>query len=331
VTHVLHCARVLLCAALAATDALAVRHPPPVEDAIPPTTTTPPPQTATAPTATATAPTATAPTTTTTATARTTRRRPLRVAVYDLGVAGGVDARVGRIVTDALVVELRKLQGVSVVSLDEVRALVAHEANRQATGCDDDGCLAEIADALGVDVLVSGTLSTLGDERVFVVRRLSTTEATATATETRRLVPAAGEEFLAAVGPVVERLFAGHALQAGRVRGVDARVALLLNPPPLPVWATLVVGGGAFVAGAGAAVAATTLYARQDAYDEAQRAAKDAGRSVAGQQLVATRDEGVAWATATNALIGVTLALGVGAAVMAPWTDWGGAGDDVTP
>ena len=315
-TPVRRLACAFLCASLPATRAVAIKHPPP--DDQPAVTTT------------AARPAASAPTETLAATP-VPRRGPLRVAVYDLGTGGDVDARVGRIVTDALVVELRKLQGVSVVSLDEVRALIAHEATRQAAGCVDDSCLAEIADALGVDVVVSGTLSMLGDERILAVRRLSTTEATATATETRRLAPAGGEEFLAALGPVVEKLFADHPLQAGRTRGVDERIALLLNPPPLPVWATVVVGGGAFVAGAGAAVASTALLATQDAFDKAQRAAKDADRSLAGDSLVTLRDDGVALATTTNVLLGATLVLGVTAAVMAPWTDWAGLADDDEP
>jgi hypothetical protein len=247
--------------------------------------------------------------------------------VYDLSVGGDVTPRVGRIVTDALVVELRKLQGVSVVSLDEVRALLAHEANRQASGCDDAGCLAEIADALGVDVLVTGALSSVGDERVFALRRLSTTDVTATATETQRLQAAGGEEFLAALGPVVGRLFADKPLQAGRTRGVDDRVALLLNPPPLPSWSTLAVAGGSIVSVTAAAVTASQVVAQQAQYKRLLRDAAT-GDGLPGATLVAVRDEGVALAQATNVLWGSALTLGVAAAVMAPWTDWAGRGDD---
>ena len=316
----------LLCLALASPRAAAVRHPPAVDDDVAPTTSPASPSPPPASTSLA------APTSASTTSASTTpRRSPLRVAVYDLGVSGDVDARVGRIVTDAFVVELRKLQGVSVVSLDEVRALVAHEATRQAAGCVDDSCLAEVADALGVDVLVTGSLSTLGAERVIVVRRLSTTDATAAATATRNLVPAEGEEFLAAVGPVVAQLFADHPLQAGRARGVDQRIALLLNPPPLPIWTTVAVAAGAFVAGAGAAVTATALSARQDEFHRRQSEAKALDRELAGAQLVAVRNDGVALATSTNVLVGAALVLGVAGAVMAPWTDWAGVADDDAP
>ena len=63
-------------------------------------------------------------------------RKALRIAVYDLQL-DGVDERVGHVVTDALVDELRKLQKVSVVSMVEVRAMLDVEAQKQLVGCSD--------------------------------------------------------------------------------------------------------------------------------------------------------------------------------------------------
>jgi hypothetical protein len=86
-------------------------------------------------------------------------KRFLRVAVYDLSV-DGVEPRVGRFVTDAFVAELRKLEGVSVVAMDEVRAMLTHEAQKELVGCHEGAsCLSEIGDALGVDELVVGSLA----------------------------------------------------------------------------------------------------------------------------------------------------------------------------
>ena len=81
--------------------------------------------------------------------------RPLRVAVYKLDGAG-MDPRVMRVVEDSLLAEVRKLQHSSAISMDEVKALLEFEADRQRTGCSDDSCLAEIAEALGADALIVG-------------------------------------------------------------------------------------------------------------------------------------------------------------------------------
>jgi hypothetical protein len=249
--------------------------------------------------------------------------RLLRVAVYDLVVGGDVAPRVGRIVTDAFVAELRKREGLSVVGLDEVRALVAHEAERQRAGCADDGCIAEIADALGADVLVAGGLSTIGDERVLALRRLTTDDATAAAAATLRLRPRGGEEFLAAVGPVVDQLFSDHPLRPGERAGVDPRLALRLNPPPIPAWATLSVGGAAATALAMAAVTGVGLSSTQTAYGKLGDEAVAAGAAgFPGAELAAVRDAGAGWVTATNALLATATVLGTGAAVLAGWTNW---------
>lgn len=61
------------------------------------------------------------------------RKRPLCLAVYDLDGAG-IEPHVGRVVTSSVVEELRKLQRVSVISMDEVRAMLDREAQKQLMG-----------------------------------------------------------------------------------------------------------------------------------------------------------------------------------------------------
>lgn len=159
----------------------------------------------------------------------------LRLAVYDLAVQG-VDPRVGRIVSESVVTELRKMRGLLVVSMEEVRAMLALESDKQLSGCGDDSCLAEIGDALGVDGLVVGQLLDLDGSSVFVLRRIDQRNAKVVGSVQKRLDAADGEEFLAAVGPAVAELFPEYTLRKGQTRGVDPQVALLVNPPPLQPW-----------------------------------------------------------------------------------------------
>jgi hypothetical protein len=158
-----------------------------------------------------------------------------RVAVYDFELSG-VDKRIGRIVTDATVAELRKLQGISVVGMDEVRAALDMEAQKQMLGCTKDSCIAEIAEALGVDVIVIGQLAQVGDEKVFGLKRIEQRTGTATASVQQRLKSDTGEELLAMIGPSVEKAFSEFPLKAGAVRGVAPELALRVNPPPLDPW-----------------------------------------------------------------------------------------------
>jgi hypothetical protein len=309
------------CAAAAGTDD--VTRP---GEATTPTATTP-----TAPTTTTTTPTTTerldpnasaAPVATPidVAPAPTTKAKFRRVAVYDMAL-DGVDPRIGRFVTDALVVELRKLDAVSVVAMDEVRAMLAHEAEKELVGCSEGAsCLSEIGDALGVDELIVGTLSLAGASSTLTLRRLDQAAAKAVGTITERLTPAEGEEFLAAVGPAVEKLFPEQRLRVGQVRGVPPEQARRLNPPPLPLWAPASTGAGALIALAGAAAVGIATLNEETALRKLIEESKAA--PVPGGLLVDATDRANSYALVTNVLYGVAAGVGLAAVAMLPFTDF---------
>jgi hypothetical protein len=255
-------------------------------------------------------------------------RKLLRVAVYEFEIAD-IDERVGAIVTDAVVDEMRKLKHTSVIGTREIRAMLDLEAEKQAIGCDDDqSCLAEIADALGADVLVIGSLAVVGEQTIFSMRRIDQRSAELAGTFTQRLTPADGEEFLAVVGPGVEKLFADVELKDGVTRGVSDEVLAVLNPPPLPPWSTVTTGSVALglvvVGGLATAVNAFGFVL----YDDVVKGATGSGAQPA------TLEELEGWATLTNAslfasigLYGLGVAAGITAGVMAPFTDWAGASE----
>jgi hypothetical protein len=159
-----------------------------------------------------------------------------RIAVYELETSD-VNERWAPIVTAGLVQEIRKLQGVSVIGMDEVRAMLDHEAQRQLAGCDaDSDCLAEIAGALGADTLVVGGMARVGDEHVLSLRAIEPQAAEVSGTWGARFPAENGEEFLVALGPAVEKLFPEHLLLPGKERGPAKEFGFRLNPPPLPPW-----------------------------------------------------------------------------------------------
>ena len=83
--------------------------------------------------------------------------------------------------SQALVTEVRKIEGIGAIGVAEIRQMLAQEYRRQMLGCQaDQSCLAEIAGALGVDELVSyraswwsGEQSTLSVSRIDMRRRRS--------------------------------------------------------------------------------------------------------------------------------------------------------------
>lgn len=163
-----------------------------------------------------------------------TRAAPtLRIAVTELEAAG-IEPRHARVVEASVLAELRKLRRTSTIGTREIKQMLDLEARKQLLGCGDVSCLAEIADALGVDVLIAGGISRVGDENVFSLKRIDQRRAVVTAHVERRIAVGNGEELLVAVGSAVAELFPEVPLKAGTTRGVAKEMALRLNPPPLP-------------------------------------------------------------------------------------------------
>lgn len=252
-------------------------------------------------------------------------RKALRVAVYEVETTG-VEPRVAGIVTDALLAELRKLQGVSVVGMDEIRAMLDHEAKRQLAGCEaNEACLAEVAGALGADVVVLGSIARVGEENVFGLRRVDQRTTQVVGQVTQRLVPAGGEEFLGAVAPAVEELFPDLLLQPGRTRGVAPELALRVRPPPLPpwvFWSTASVGGMLAVAAASAGVVNVVERAAFEQLLAPADGVADGNALVKSRASVATS----AWLF-WGCVGGGAVVLGT-AGVEALFVDWWGYGDD---
>lgn len=247
-------------------------------------------------------------------------KRLLRVAVYDIE-SQDFEKRITSVVTEALLAEIRKLEGVSVVGLDEVRALLELEANRQLAGCSDASCLAEVAGALGADEVVIATVAKVGDGTVFGARRLSQRTAQVGGQVSKRLADADGEELIAGIGPVVEELFPDIPLRAGMARGADPELALRVHPPPLsPVvfWGVVLTTG---------AVGATTMMVGAvnvvSANKYAGRTEPTQGKDVVANDQFVLVSGIVTWAGVAATTVGAASAAVIGLFL----TDWLGYGD----
>ncbi|MCC7075205.1 MAG: hypothetical protein IT383_28085 [Deltaproteobacteria bacterium] len=251
-----------------------------------------------------------------------------RVAVYEL-TSAGVDERVTVILTASITAELRKLQGMSVIGMDEVRAMLDHEAQKQLMGCGDDSCIAEIAEALGVDTLVVGSAAKVGEEHVFGLRRLDQRQGKAVGQVDQRLKPDNGEEFLGVVGPAVEALFPDFPLKAGRTRGVSNELAIRLNPPPFDPW---VFWTGVGVTGASLVGAAATTYFWNGAETSLQgfvTSHAEQGKQADGDQLAALTKSADDAAMVAIVAWSVSGALAIATAATAGFVDWMGYRADV--
>jgi TolB-like protein len=255
-----------------------------------------------------------------------TKRKILRIAVYDLE-SDTVDERVAKVVSESLLYELRKLGRTSVISFAEIQQMLNLEAEKAMVGCDsEDSCLSEIADALGADYLLAGTLAKVGKDHVFGLKVIDQRAAKAGATFNKIMPAGEGEEFLAEIGPAVEKLFPDIPLKDGETRGVSEEAARRLVPPPLPpiaFWSGVGVTGALLV---GSAVAGGMQMLFQGQFkDIAERSLtqQESGAALVETGQLAQTSELVGW----SLLVGGIVAGGFTAA-MAPLTDFQGYGDE---
>ncbi|HEY4223602.1 MAG TPA: hypothetical protein VGO62_19735 [Myxococcota bacterium] len=234
--------------------------------------------------------------------------------------------RTTAIFTGSVLTEIRKLSHASVISLDEVKQMLRFEADKQTLGCSEgSSCLSEIADALGADALVVGTVARSDGQTALTLKRIDSKTGSVAATFDKRLVDANGDELLAAVGPAVEALFPDLPLRPGNKRGVDPEVALRLNPPPVGRLAFAGVAAATTVAALSAAGLGFAWAASQSDYTS--YAKQSSAREIDGAALVGKGHSLVDVSDATYIALGVA---GVGVLVtgaLVPLTDWSGAGE----
>jgi hypothetical protein len=246
-------------------------------------------------------------------------KKPMRIAVYDVEGAQ-LPPQVPRLVQSGMLAELRKLDGVIVVGMDEIRQMLDREAQRELVGCSDNSsCLSGVAEALGADTIVVTALSKVGEQSVFSARRLDANSVAVVHEVVERLADDDGMEFLAVVGPAVATLFPERDLKSGLHRGVNDELALRLHPPPLDPWVFWTLGATAAVA------TVSTLGAgawNQTSYAALAKSGDDAITDGATRSALEddVRTSGlVFWAGAATA---VTLATATG--VVSLFVDWGG-------
>jgi hypothetical protein len=98
--------------------------------------------------------------------------KALKIAVVTLQGRGGIPADTAQLFTEALVAELRRQPGATVLSDSDIAAAIGLERQKQLLGCSETSCLTEIGGALGVDRLVYGSVGRVGESLVVTLTSL---------------------------------------------------------------------------------------------------------------------------------------------------------------
>lgn len=92
-----------------------------------------------------------------------------------------IDLKTKAILDDLLVADVDQLGLYDVVGTNDINAMLGLEQMKEALGCSDTACAAEIGGALGVAFLLVGTVDTLGENLVMTLTLLDTLKSQAIA------------------------------------------------------------------------------------------------------------------------------------------------------
>jgi len=103
----------------------------------------------------------------------TTQGQVEGVAVFDLEAVHGVKPSMARVLSDILLSNLTDSgRFASVVSGEDIKQMLDLEQQKNALGCNDDSCMAEIGGALGVPFMAVPTMGKLGGQFVLNLKIL---------------------------------------------------------------------------------------------------------------------------------------------------------------
>jgi TolB-like protein len=136
------------------------------------------------------------------------------------------------ILDDLLLAAVSKHTGYEVIGISDIEAMLGLEKLKDVLGCDDVTCAAEIGGSLGIDHLLAGSVSQLGDN-VIINLKLINTAAQKVDGRGQAEVKADESLFSQAVKSAVTDLFAGDPNVVDDAAKVDAALQVQAQAPPL--------------------------------------------------------------------------------------------------
>ncbi len=157
-------------------------------------------------------------------------------------------------IASLMLVELSKQSGLDVISASDVKRLAELEGEKQAMGCSDNSCLAELAGAMGARYVVFGDVGQLGALIILNLNLFDSQKATAV---NRTTVQSNGVEDLpsklaAGLRELTQPL--NHSAAAAAPPSAPTPTPEVKSGPPSPALTWGLIGGGGVVAALGVAV-----------------------------------------------------------------------------
>ena len=219
---------------------------------------------------------------------------PAEVLLWDIEPASGVSQEDAGLLTSFVAAEIER-NGSKVRSKASVDKALKLEEQRQQCGADDVGCLAEVGNALGLDVAVSGSIGKLGETWICSLQLMDVRRVTVLKSVSRRVrgdIDAIVEQV-----PGMVREVLGKETTPAPAAVTDVETAM----SAYTLWGHITFWSGVAIVGIGGAMTGLGKQAEQDYRDSASTSEEDA--------INAYRNASIALYTVGGALVltGATL------------------------
>jgi TolB-like protein len=155
---------------------------------------------------------------------------PVRVAVLPLKAGPGVAQGLADVIGESLSAEVQKRPGISVLTAKDMESRLQVERQKALLGCSEEGaCTAEIAGALGVDRIITGSLAKVGTSFILNLQLIDTHGSSAHHFS-ERVQSSSDEAFLDLLPRAVLALFPGAPAEAGMVAGGPSTASSDIQP-----------------------------------------------------------------------------------------------------
>ncbi len=164
----------------------------------------------------------------------------VKVAIVPLTAGEGVSEKIAASITEVATSEVRRIPSIQLITQQEVGTLLGFDRQRALLGCQEDTCIAEVGGALGVEHLLFGTLSKLGESWLVTFKLMEVKRAKMLAQANRRIRNGTVDDVLDAMAPMIKELFGNPELAppAPRPARTDGKPALPSESGPVaPAWA----------------------------------------------------------------------------------------------
>lgn len=140
--------------------------------------------------------------------AKPAAKEPQTILVLDLTSGPDVPPNLPRTLSDQLAVQVRQSNpDARVLGMEDVRSMMALQAQRSRLNCQDVSCLAEIGGALGAKEVVNGSISRIGSNYVLTVKRVNAKQVKVLADSTQQIPRDHEQDLIPALRTNVQKLF----------------------------------------------------------------------------------------------------------------------------